>query len=48
MSTIAGKQTLSMEGLHVRDLRKQVDSLKEFISPDVLVSRLIAFKLFII
>ncbi len=32
MSTIAGKQTLSIEGLHIRDLRKQVDSLKEFIS----------------
>ena len=32
MNTIAGKQTLAIEGLHVRDLRKQVDSLKEFIS----------------
>ena len=32
MSTIAGKQTLSVEGLHIQDLRKQVDSLKEFIS----------------
>ena len=32
MNTIAGKQTLSMEGLHIRDLRKQADSLREFIS----------------
>ena len=32
MSTISGKQTLSADGLHIRDLRKQVPSLKEFIA----------------